>query len=254
MISLLRRLFRSKGGIGKGDFARMDKLEKELEYRFRDPGLLRLALSHRSWVNNVTRGARPPSNERLEFLGDAVMNSIITDYLYNRYPGCDEGELSKMKSLVVSAKVLVPCAELLNLGDYVLLSKSEERSGGRRRPSILADAFEALLGAVYLDGGYEAVRGLLNRTLIHIMDDILADADLANYKSLLLEYSQSRGFGAPFYDVLRETGPEHRKAFVVSVKIRGEEWGRGSGPSKKDAEQAGARNALENRGARLESG
>jgi ribonuclease-3 len=254
MISLLRRLFRSKGGMGRGDFARLGNLERELEYRFRDPALLRLALSHRSWVNNVTRGQRPPSNERLEFLGDAVMNSIITDYLYNRYPGCDEGELSKMKSLVVSAKVLVPCAELLHLGDYVLLSKSEERSGGRRRPSILADAFEATLGAVYLDGGYEAVRGLLNRTLIRIMDDILADADLANYKSLLLEFSQSRGFGAPFYDVLRETGPEHRKAFVVSVKVRGEEWGRGTGASKKDAEQAGARNALENKGARLESG
>jgi ribonuclease-3 len=254
MISLLRRLFRSKGGINQGDFTRLGKLEKFLEYRFRDPGLLRLALSHRSWVNNATRGSRPPSNERLEFLGDAVMNSIITDFLYNRYPGCDEGELSKMKSLVVSAKVLVPCAELLNLGDFVLLSKSEERSGGRRRPSILADAFEAVLGAIYLDGGYEAVRGLLNRTLILIMDDILADADLANYKSLLLEYSQSRGYGAPFYDVLRETGPEHRKAFVVSVKVRGEEWGRGTGASKKDAEQAGARNALENKGARLESG
>jgi ribonuclease-3 len=254
VISMLRRLFRPKGALGNGGFARLSKLEKVLEYRFRDPGLLHLALSHRSWVNNVTRGARPPSNERLEFLGDAVMNSIITDYLYNRFPGCDEGELSKMKSLVVSAKVLVPCAELLQLGDFVLLSKSEERSGGRRRPSILADAFEALLGAVYLDGGYESVRGLLNRTLIRIMDDVLADADLANYKSLLLEFSQSHGYGAPFYDVLRETGPEHRKAFVVSVKVRGEEWGRGTGGSKKDAEQAGARNALENRGARLESG
>ena len=124
MISLLRRIFRSKSGMPGGDFTRLSKLEKVLEYRFRDAKLLRLALSHRSWVNNVTRGTRPPSNERLEFLGDAVMNSIITDYLYNRYPGCDEGELSKMKSLVVSAKVLVPCAELLNLGDFVLLSKS----------------------------------------------------------------------------------------------------------------------------------
>lgn len=254
MFSYLRSLFRANSGLSGGDITRLGKLEKHLDYRFRDPGLLRLALSHRSWVNNAARGERPPSNERLEFLGDAVMNAIITDYLYNRYTGCDEGELSKMKSLVVSAKVLVPCAELLHLGDFVLLSKSEERSGGRRRPSILADAFEAVLGAVYLDGGYEAVRGLLNRTLIHIMDDILADADLANYKSLLLEFSQSRGFGAPFYDVLNETGPEHRKAFVVSVKVRGEEWGRGTGTSKKEAEQAGARDALENKGARLESG
>lgn len=251
MISVLKRLFRKGRG---SDAARLAKLEKILEYRFRDPGLMHLALSHRSWVNNVARGPRPPSNERLEFLGDAVMNAIITDYLYNRYPTCDEGELSKMKSLVVSAKALAPCAALLNLGDFILLSKSEEKSGGRRRPSILADAYEAMLGAVYLDGGYEPVRGLVNRTLIRIMDDVMADADLANYKSLLLEYSQSRGYGAPHYEVLRETGPEHRKQFVVAVNVQGREWGRGTGASKKDAEQSGARNALENQGAKLESG
>lgn len=250
MLSFFKRLLaRSVPG-----WKRPVALEKAMGYRFRDPYLLRMALSHRSWVNNAARGRRPPSNERLEFLGDSVMNAIITDTLYRRYPDCDEGELSKMKSLVVSAKVLIPCAEMLDLGAYMLLSKSEEKSGGRKRPSILADAYEAVLGAVYLDGGYEAVRALMKRTIIRIMDDVLADTDLANYKSLLLEYTQSRGFGAPFYEVVRESGPEHRKVFIVAAMVRGEEWGRGKGASKKDAEQACARAALENHGARLVSG
>lgn len=182
MLSFLKNIFRG----GTPGWKRPVRLEKTMGYRFRDPRLLKMALSHRSWVNNVTRGSRPPSNERLEFLGDSVMNAIITDTLYQRYPDCAEGELSKMKSLVVSAKVLVPCAMLLDLGEYMLLSKSEERSGGRERHSILADAYEAVIGAVYLDGGYEAVRSLMKRTLIRIMDEILLDDDLANYKSLLL--------------------------------------------------------------------
>lgn len=245
MLSFFKNLF---GGSASG-WKRPVRLEKAMGYRFRDPRLLKMALSHRSWVNNVTRGPRPPSNERLEFLGDSVMNAIITDTLYRRYPGCDEGELSKMKSLVVSAKVLVPCAQMLDLGEAMLLSKSEERSGGRDRHSILADAYEALLGAVYLDGGYEAVRTLMKRTLIRIMDDVLLDADLANYKSLLLEYTQSRGLGAPHYALVRETGPEHRKAFVVAAMVKGQEWGRGSGGTKKDAEQACARDALEQKNA-----
>jgi ribonuclease-3 len=250
MLSFLKNLF----GGGTTGWKRPVGLEKAMGYRFKDPRLLKMALSHRSWVNNVTRGQRPPSNERLEFLGDSVMNAIITDTLYRRYPECDEGELSKMKSLVVSAKVLVPCAALLDLGEYMLLSKSEERSGGRERPSIMADAYEAVIGAVYLDGGYEAVRALMKRTLIRIMEDILLDDDLANYKSLLLEYTQSRGLGSPYYAVIRESGPEHRKAFVVAAMVKGEEWGRGAGGTKKEAEQSCARAALENRGALLESG
>ncbi|HEX2613222.1 MAG TPA: ribonuclease III [Fibrobacteria bacterium] len=250
MLSFLKRLAGSLGSLnGRDGWKRPVALEKAMGYRFKDPKLLKMALSHRSWVNNVTRGARPPSNERLEFLGDSVMNAIITDTLYRRFPGCDEGELSKMKSLVVSAKVLVPCAEQLDLGAYMLLSKSEEKSGGRSRHSILADAYEAVLGAVYLDGGYEAVRSLMKPTLIRIMDDVLIDQDLANYKSLLLEYTQSRGFGSPHYSVIRESGPEHRKVFVVAAMVRGEEWGRGTGGTKKDAEQACARDALEKRDA-----
>ncbi len=212
-----------------------------------------MALSHRSYVNSLKPSQRPESNERLEFLGDAVLNSIVTDYLYRRYPDCDEGDLSQMKSLVVSAKVLNLCAGQWTLGDFVLLSKSEENSGGRQRLNILADAYEAVLGAVYLDGGYESVRHLVHDTLMRIMDEVLSNADLANYKSLLLEFTQSQGFGVPFYEVVGESGPEHRKSFIVSVKIQNQEWGRGKGESKKAAEQSGARDALESHGGMLES-
>jgi ribonuclease-3 len=159
-----------------------------------------------------------------------------------------------MKSLVVSAKVLALCAAQWNLGEYLLLSKSEVKSGGRQRPSILADAYEAILGAVYLDGGYESVRKLVHDTLMRIMDDVLADEDLANYKSFLLEYTQSRGMDIPAYEVVRESGPEHRKIFVVAVKVQGKEYGRGTGASKKNAEQNGARAALDALGGRLEPG
>jgi len=192
-----------------------------------------MALSHRSYVNSVKPSLRPQSNERLEFLGDAVLNSIVTDYLYHRYPDCDEGDLSQMKSLVVSAKVLNLCAGQWNLGEYVLLSKSEEKSGGRQRLNILADAYEAVLGAVYLDGGYESVRHLVHDTLMRIMDEVLADADLANYKSLLLEFTQSQGYGVPSYEVVGESGPEHRKNFIIAVKIQNEEWGAGQGGFQK---------------------
>ena len=251
MFILLRRPFRTPGKRA-GYEPRLIRLEKILHYRFGDLRLLEMSLSHRSYVNNVRQMPPPPSNERLEFLGDAVLNAIVTVSLYRRYPDCGEGELSQMKSLVVSAKVLALCAGHWNLGEFILLSKAEEKSGGRQRLNILADAYEAVLGAAYLDGGYEVVRKLVHATLMDIMDDVLTDADFANYKSLLLEYTQSQGFGAPSYEVVSQSGPEHRKNFVVAVKIRNEEWGRGEGSSKKDAEQSGARAALESHGGLLE--
>ena len=222
-------------------------------YPFRDPGQLFIALSHRSYVNNVKEEPRPQSNERMEFLGDAVLNAVVTNYLYQRHPERDEGDLSKMKSLVVSAKVLALCAAQWNLGEFILLSKSEEKTGGRKRPSIMADAYEAVLGAVFLDGGFEPVTRLVHNTLIKIIDDVLSDEELANYKSLLLEYTQSQGLGVPVYDVLQESGPEHRKIFSISVKVRNQEWGRGEGPTKKAAEQAGAREAWDSYGGTGES-
>jgi ribonuclease-3 len=210
------------------------------------------SLSHRSFVNSQRTDKKMESNERLEFLGDAVLNIIVTDYLYREYPDKEEGRMSKMKSLVVSSRVLGLCADAWNLGDFILLSRSEEKSGGRKRLSILADAYEAVIGAVYLDGGLESARKLIHSSLMEIMDEVLDDEDLANYKSKLLEYTQSRGMGIPSYDVLQETGPEHQKSFVVGVYVQNQEWGRGSGNSKKSAEQAGARVALTNMAAEKE--
>lgn len=220
------------------------KLEGVLGYHFKDRRLLAKALSHRSWVNSLKADTKPESNERLEFLGDSILNAVITDHLYHTYPDREEGLLSKMKSLVVSAKVLALCADSWKLGDFVYLSRSEEKAGGRSRPSILADAYEAVLGAVYLDGGMEAARLLVHASLVSILKDVLEDDDLANYKSQLLEYTQSRGMGVPVYEVIEETGPEHAKRFVVGVFVQSQEWGRGKGTSKKSAEQMGARAAL----------
>ena len=224
----------------------LSELERVLGYRFQDSRFLITALSHRSYVNSQKSETKIDSNERLEFLGDSVLNIVVTDFLYHKYPDREEGRMSKMKSLVVSAKVLGLCADQWRLGDFILLSRSEEKSGGRKRLSILADAYEAVVGAVYLDGGLEASRKLINSSLMIIMDDVLDDEELANYKSKLLEYTQSKGMGIPSYDVLEETGPEHQKSFVIGVYVKNQEWGQGRGNTKKSAEQAGARIALAN--------
>lgn len=235
----------------KGPTGPHKELQRNIGHVFLRPELLEHALAHRSWVNS-SGGDSIDSNERLEFLGDAVLDMVITDHLFSSRPTEDEGKLSKIKSLVVSAKVLAEVARALDLGRHLSLSKSEERGGGRDRESILADAFEAVIGAIYLDADYEAARGFLFRTLIHSLDSFLGDAELANYKSALLEYSQGRGWGAPQYEVEGTQGPEHGKRYLVAVKIKGEVWGHGAGASKKDAEQAAARDGLKSKGIAVE--
>lgn len=241
LFGFLRKFFKA----GKKEPS-LSELEMVLGYRFQNNELLVTALSHRSFVNSQRTDKKIESNERMEFLGDAVLNIIVTDFLYREYPDKEEGRMSKMKSLVVSSRVLGLCADAWKLGDFILLSRSEEKSGGRKRLSILADAYEAVIGAVYLDGGLESARKLIHASLMEIMDEVLDDEELANYKSKLLEYTQSRGMGIPSYDVVQESGPEHQKSFVVGVYVLNREWGRGSGNSKKSAEQAGARVALSN--------
>jgi len=238
-----RRLWRRIAGIRHP----LRPLERSLGHVFANIGFLEHALAHRSWIN----GNGLPlvgSNERLEFLGDAVLDLVVTDHLYRSRPDEDEGKLSKIKSLVVSARVLAEVSREVGVGDHMSLSRSEEKSGGRDRESILADAFEAVIGAIYLDAGYWPAHHFLHRTLVSGFDRFLADDDLANYKSALLEYSQGKGWGAPQYEVERTAGPEHHKNYHVMVRIRGEVWGRGKGASKKDAEQAAARIALDSRG------
>lgn len=219
-------------------------LERRIGYTFQQPDLLELALTHRSHTGH-REGQRQVSNERLEFLGDAVLDLCVSRHLYQSFPDKKEGELTKLKSIIVSGPFLVRLALGIGLGDHLLLSESEARTGGRQRPSILEDAFEALLGAMYLDGGLAAAEAFVQRHILEGLDLSQASRDNRNYKSLLLELSQSRGEGNPVYEVVEEVGPDHSKFFVVEVLVDGCAMGRGTGASKKKAEQEAARLALE---------
>jgi ribonuclease-3 len=174
-----------------------------------------------------------------------VLNCLVTDHLYRLYPSKSEGQLSKVKSLIVSRKILGEIGLSLNLGSYLLFGNSEIKSGGEQRMSILSNAFEALLGALYLDNGLEVAREFLKRFLFCRIDTFLNDEDNINYKSKLLEISQQDGFGFPSYSVIMASGPDHAKEFTIRVHIAGVTLGEGSGPNKKVAQQSAAREAMD---------
>ncbi len=218
-------------------------LEKKIRYTFQNKNLLIKALKHRSYLS-FTHEKDFESNERLEFLGDAVLDLIVTEHLYNNYNTQDEGFLSKRKSILVSRHVLGQITDELNLGEYLLINKGEEKTGGRSRRSNLANLFEAVLGAVYLDGGYQPAEKFVNRFLLKRRDEVLEKNIYSNYKSELLEYSQSKGWGIPRYRTIGETGPDHDKKFVVLVSINKRWQGKGKGRNKKQAEQIAAKNVL----------
>ena len=236
--NVIRRIFlwfRKKSG---------NDLENSLGYEFRKPELLAHALVHRSWLS----GKEMPyweNNERLEFLGDSILNMLVTEYLYKTYPHLPEGDLSKMKSIVVSGQALTKIARSWKLGEYLRVGKGEARNGGRNRDSLLEDAFEAILGAIYLDSDIRQCRKFLERHIFPNIQEVVSEEDFINYKSALLEYMQARGLTPPDYELISETGPEHCKEFEMSLVFRGEEYGRGKGSSKKKAEQEVARKALE---------
>ena len=215
-------------------------LETALGYRFADRDLLRVALTHRSYANE--RG-EDDNYERLEFLGDSVLGLIASHWLYDRFPARAEGELAKIKGFVVSTRALSRLAEELGLGALVRLGVGEQRSGGHAKTSILADAMEAVFGAVYLDGGLEAARvvilPVLERTLDKRGRRVRTDA-----KTALQEQVQARGWRLPVYRLLRASGPDHRKVFTVECLIQDRVAGKGEGRSKKVAEQAAAAAAL----------
>ena len=188
------------------------------------------------------------SNERLEFLGDAVLDLIVTEDLFRRQPDKREGDLTQIKSLLVSKAVLAEKSRDIGIGDFLCLSREEDLAGGRERTSILGDAFEAVLGALYLDGGLEPSRQFINRHLLSIQDEITSDGTYLNFKSALLEYTQGKGNGHPRYLVHAEDGPDHRKTFTVEVLVGGDRVGLGQGRSKKEAQQMAAREALEKLG------
>ena len=239
------------------DIARINELEQNIDYVFSDKSLLVQALQHRSYVHDITEELdpladvkdlvpeHPQANERLEFLGDAVLGLTTTDFLFRKYPDDTEGDLTKRKSILVSKSVLARRAVAIGLDEHLLLSGSEEGAGGRARRSILGDAYEALLGAMYLDGGLPPVVRFLEKQLFQHVDELTRDKTFRNYKSLLLEHVQAKGQAPPEYSLSGQTGPDHRKVFQVEVLVEGEVCGHGEGRSKKDAQQKAAKQAYE---------
>ena len=222
-----------------------ETLQTAIGYRFRDRGLLEHAMTHTSRANeDVTGGV--VDNESLEFLGDAVLGFLIADTLFREFPDWDEGEKSKTKASMVSTFALAKQAERLHLGDHLLLGRGEEKTGGRRKQALLADGYEALIAAIYLDGGIEAARGFIRREFNSLIADAkrLGAAGQQDYKSGLQELVQARSQPLPEYRLLGTFGPDHEKRFEVEVVVGGETLARASGPSKKEAEQEAARLAL----------
>ena len=214
-------------------------LEAELGTSFLDKGLLLRCLTHVSYE----RGKRPQHNETLEFLGDAVLNLAVSDLLMRQFPDRDEGDLSKMRAALVNAVALAGKAAKLKLGDLVRIGKGEEHSGGREKESILAGAFEALLGGIYWEQGYGAAYQVVER---HFAVDIKEKRfGISDYKTRLQEITQMVYHCAPTYRVVAESGPDHAKHFVTEIVIQGKVVGRGEGKSKKQSEQQAARSALE---------
>jgi ribonuclease III len=215
-------------------------LSERLGHHFSDPALLHRALAHRSWCAEQ-EGAE--SNERLEFLGDAVLGLVVAEHCYAAYPGFAEGELAKVRSAVVNARVLADVARSLDIGAVLLLGKGEEASGGRTKVSLLSDTTEALIGAVYLDAGWAAARDLILRLLAGRIATAAAEPDDFDHKSRLQESSVARGEGVPVYET-EGSGPDHERRYRAAVYVAGDRRGEGEGTSKKDAEQSAAADAL----------
>ncbi len=219
------------------------QIEDKLNYQFHNKALITQALKHRSFLS-ITNESRLLSNERLELLGDAVLGMVVTEFLYKKFPTKEEGELTAIKSLLVSRKILARTAMQIGIGEFILLNDAEEKAGGRNRASIIADAFEAIIGAMYLDGGLETSINFIDRNLLTRIDKIISEDQNKNFKSMLLEYSQSKNLGLPQYIVKNEEGPDHNKLFTIEVLINNEVLGMGKGNSKKKAEQISAKSAL----------
>lgn len=218
----------------------MESLEKKLGYRFCRRALLEEALNHSSYANEHRGGLG--SNERLEFLGDSVLGVVVADYLFTTHPDMPEGELTRTRAALVCEGSLHEAAKSLDLGRYLRLGKGEDAGGGRKRPSILADATEAMLAAVYLDGGMEAVRPIIRWLILDKEQEKAADRD---YKTALQELVQRTPGAAVSYALVRESGPDHCRSFEMEASVDGKVIGAGAGRTKKEAEQMAAKAALE---------
>ncbi len=227
-------------------FSGQGGIEAALGHAFRRPSLLEQALTHKSFLNERA-SAIVGHNERLEFLGDAVLSLVMTDHLIERFPALSEGALSKIKARLVSEVCLAEAAKRLGLGEFLRLGRGEELTQGRDKPSLLADALEAVTAAIYLDEGLEAARSFVLRVLgqaLAALERQGPSPDGTDYKTQLQEYCQRRFEQLPLYRTTGESGPDHRKEFAVEVLLRGAVWGTGHGLTKKKAEQDAARQAL----------
>jgi ribonuclease-3 len=221
------------------------ELESILGHQFREPRLLLQALMHSSRIPERTADEPAESNEKLEFLGDAVLELVVSEELVRAFPDWSEGQLSKSRARLVNATAISLSAQRLGLGKYLLLGRGEEKTGGRTKPALLADAYEALIAAVYLDGGFEPARGFVRRTLVEGTIPVEAERlGHTDHKSALQEFLQSRGIAPGSYHVIEETGPDHQKTFRVEVRIAGHAGAMGCGRTKKEAEQSAAVAAL----------
>lgn len=220
--------------------SRLAELQSAIGYTFREEGLLRQALTHSSYANEKHM-KRFSDNERLEFLGDAVLEVISSEYLYANYPQMEEGDLTKMRASLVCEPTLALCTKEIDLGEYLYLGKGEDHTGGRQRKSILSDALEAVIGAIYLDGGFEPAREFVLR---FIMTDIEHKQLFYDSKTILQELVQGRYDTPLSYEVVSEEGPDHDKEFAVEAVMGGRVIGKGSGHTKKAAEQEAAYQAL----------
>jgi ribonuclease-3 len=223
--------------------ANLENLESVLGVSFRDQGLLKEALTHRSYLNENPKWPLP-HNERLEFLGDAVLELVVTEYLYAQFPASPEGRLTAVRAALVNYQNLASVGKKINLEDFIFLSRGEAKDTGRAREVILANAMESLLGAIYLDQGYGAAKRSITALILPEVDKIIAEEKYRDPKSFLQEKVQTRYKITPVYKVLGENGPDHDKVFEVGVFVNDELMGKGEGPSKQEAETKAAEAAL----------
>jgi ribonuclease-3 len=218
--------------------------EKSLKLDFNDKLLIQRALTHKSYPNE-NRRLNLKDNERLEFLGDSVLSLSVSTYIFNKFSDFPEGELAKMRAVIVSAPILAEVAKRIELGQFLFLGKGEEMTGGRERDSILADTMEAIFGALYLDQGFTAAADFILELLKIDIINVAEGNHIQDYKTMLQEVIQENGNNRPEYEVVDEEGPDHNKIFIVAVKLNEDNLGSGQGSSKKEAEQEAAKVALE---------
>lgn len=231
-----------KGAVFK-NIEKLQELETVIHYSFKDKDKLILALTHSSFANEKRIPGRA-SNERLEFLGDSVLNIVTSEYIYKNFPELPEGEMTKTRAAIVCEASLMKCAGQISLGNYLFLGKGEENTGGRTRISILSDAFEALIGAIYLDGGMAEAKNFIFRAMKEYLQDLHSSELFMDYKTQFQELIQKNGEQRISYNILHEKGPDHNKVFVVQISVNGQILGTGEGKNKKEAEQNAAKSAL----------